>query len=162
MFQPFPGMEPDGKDNGAQAPVSEHANPHGNGTEAPDTAEVNAQADTAEPHGAAGSNHGKFHIPGGTHAVCRDKGKHPGNRLGNRDENNHVETKFRTFRFHTSEHGNRFRERKDNETACNNDDFRQPGKLLYVVNGFVFSARSQALPHNGHQSDADAHGSHTV
>ena len=38
MVQPLTGMEPDGEDHGTDAPVSEHADPHGDWSKAPDTA----------------------------------------------------------------------------------------------------------------------------
>ena len=38
MVQPLTGMEPDGEDHGPDAPVCEHADPHGDWSKAPDTA----------------------------------------------------------------------------------------------------------------------------
>ena len=107
MVQPFPGMEPDGEDHGADAPVSEHADPYGNWSKAPDTAQIYTQNDTTQPHGAAGGNHGELHIACGSHAISWDKGKHPGNRLYNGDEDNHLETKPGAFGFHAAKHGDR-------------------------------------------------------
>ena len=107
MVQPFPVMEPDGEDHGADAPVGEHADPYGDWSKAPDTAQINTQNHTAQPHGAAGGKHGKFDIACGSHAISGNKGKHPGNRLYNGNEDNHLETKPDTFSLHAAKHGDR-------------------------------------------------------
>ena len=44
-------METDCEDYRSESPVGEHSDPHGNRTEAPYTAQVYTQDNTAEPHG---------------------------------------------------------------------------------------------------------------
>lgn len=51
MVEPLPRMETYGEYDGTKCPVGEHSDPHGNRTEAPYTAQVYTQDNTAEPHG---------------------------------------------------------------------------------------------------------------
>lgn len=44
--------------------------------ESPYPAEINAQAYPAQPHGAAGGNHGEFYVTCSAHAIGWDKGKY--------------------------------------------------------------------------------------
>ena len=51
-------METDGENDRAQRPVGKHTDPDSNRAEPPYPAEINAQAYPAQPHGAAGGDHG--------------------------------------------------------------------------------------------------------
>lgn len=57
VVQPFSRMKTDAEYDSAKRPVTEHADPYGNWSKAPYTAEVNTQTYPAKPHGTAGSDH---------------------------------------------------------------------------------------------------------
>ena len=70
-------METDGENDRAQRPVGKHTDPDSNRAESPYPAEINAQAYPAQPHGAAGGDHGEFYVTCSAHAIGWDKGKYP-------------------------------------------------------------------------------------
>lgn len=63
-------METDGENDRAQRPVGKHTDPDSNRAESPYPAEINAQAYPAQPHGAAGGNHGEFYVTCSAHAIA--------------------------------------------------------------------------------------------
>ena len=114
-------METGGENDCAQRPVGKHTDPDSNRAESPYPAEINAQAYPAQPHGAAGGNHGEFYVTCSAHAIGWDEGKYPGNWLYDRDEAYHEKAQFRAGRFHSGKHGNRFGQCKNEQAACDDD-----------------------------------------
>ena len=117
-------METDGENDCAQRPVGKHTDPDSNRAESPYPAEINAQAYPAQPHGAAGGNHGEFYVTCSAHAIGWDKGKYPGNWLYDRDEAYHEKAQFCAGRFHSGKHCNGLCEYENNQTAGNDYDLR--------------------------------------
>ena len=74
-------METEGENDRAQRPVGKHTDPDSNRAESPYPAEINAQAYPAQPHGAAGGDHGEFYVTCSAHTIGWDEGKYPGNWL---------------------------------------------------------------------------------
>ena len=64
MLQPPAAVESPGEDDSADRPVCEHSDPDTHGAEAHDSDQKDAEAESASPHGAAGGDHGEFHISG--------------------------------------------------------------------------------------------------
>ena len=118
MVQPLTGLKSDSKDYRSKAPVGCHSDPHCDRSETPDTAQVDAQADTAQPHGTAGYDHGEFYISCGTQTIWRYKCHYPAEWFCNRYENYHIKAELGTGGFHAGDHSDRLCQCKDEQTAC--------------------------------------------
>lgn len=162
MVEPAAGVEAQRKNDTARCPVGEHADPYGDRSEAPYAAQVNAKAYTAQPHGAAGDDHGEPDIACGAHSVSRDERQYPRNRLYDRDKQHHLHAELCALRFHSAEHRNRLGQSEYEQAAADDDKLGDPGELLDIVDRLVLASRTETLSDNGHKTDADSHGSDTV
>ena len=155
MLQPLAAVESPCKYDSAYCPVCKHSDPYAHWPKAQDADEKYTETKPAGPHGTAGGNHGKFYISGCTQAVSWYKTHCPDKRFYDRDPCNHMNTHCGTFFFHTSQNGNRSGQNLNDQTASDNNKFRNDTEFFYVIDRLIFPSGSKALPYNRHQADTD-------
>lgn len=143
MFHPFSTLKPQTKHDRTYRPVCEHSDPDSHRSHATYPDQINAQAKAEGPHSNAGSNHGKLHISCRTHAVSRNKRKHPYDWFHNGDPEHHIKTHFSAFSFHSTNHGNRPCKDIYHCTAGDEKDFGKDHQFLHIINCLVFFFRLQ-------------------
>ena len=95
-------MEAEGEYDSADSPVGEHSNPYGHWAEASEADEIYAEAESENPHGDAGGEHGEFYVAGGSEAVGRDEGHYPYDWFDDCDPGYHVEAHLSALGFHST------------------------------------------------------------
>ena len=103
MGKPFPAMEANSENDASYCPVSKHSNPDCHWTKPLETDKIYTKTKSEHPHSSTGCDHGKFHITGGSQAVCRYKSHYPYDWFDNCDPGHHMEAHFCTFRFHSTQ-----------------------------------------------------------
>ena len=70
LMDPLPVDKPYGKDDAADTPVAEHADPYAHGTDMSHSYKEDGQGYTAQPHGKGRRDHREPHITGSPHGIC--------------------------------------------------------------------------------------------
>ena len=70
--------------------------------EASEADEIYAEAESENPHGDAGGEHGEFYVTGGSEAVGRDEGHYPYDWFDDCDPGYHVEAHLGALGFHST------------------------------------------------------------
>lgn len=162
MLQPLSGEEADGKNDAAAGPVTGHSDPDGNRSEMKYADQQRGQEYTAEPHGQAGRDHGKLYVTSGTHAVGRNEGENPHNRLGDRDESNHLKAHVRSCRIHARQSSYRLGKGEHQQAGTQNNKLCVPGHSGDVEFCLIRFSGSYGLSDYGHQADPDSDSADSV
>ena len=162
MLQPLAVVKTYGKNDISDSPVCKHTDPYSHRSHMKDSGKNCCKSNTTEPHGKYRYCHAEFYITCSTKSVSRDKCHIPYQWFDNGDAGNHKDTEFCTFRFHTSEYGNRSGNGIHKNTGKNQCNFSYDTKFFYVINSFFFMTGSKCFAHHSHQSDTYSDGKNTI